>query len=70
MGGKAGLVPIALAVGFGILNGYWVFKPAFDEREAQKILETSPKQTEPTYSRQIFNWWAGNSPTDKTGQQK
>ncbi|KAM5439419.1 hypothetical protein MferCBS31731_004515 [Microsporum ferrugineum] len=72
MGGKQGLVPVALAVGLGILNGYLVFKPAYEEREAQKILESSSKPTEPTYSRRIFNWWSGNesTSTDKTGQHK
>ncbi|KAK2858387.1 hypothetical protein FQN49_004785 [Arthroderma sp. PD_2] len=91
MGGKQGIVPIVIAVGFGILNGkcYMVFKPAYDEREAQKIMEpayeanillqligsnanvlTSPKQSEPTYTRQIYSWWTGNDSTDKAEQHK
>ncbi|EZF16361.1 hypothetical protein H112_05797 [Trichophyton rubrum D6] len=70
MSGKAGLLPVALAVGLGIFNGYMVFKPAYQERETQKTLGTLPKETEPTYTRQIYNWWTGNSTTDKTGQQK
>ncbi|KAF7507566.1 hypothetical protein GJ744_010357 [Endocarpon pusillum] len=32
-----GLVPVALAVGLGIVNGYVVFNPAFQDLEAEKI---------------------------------
>ncbi|ERF75731.1 hypothetical protein EPUS_01561 [Endocarpon pusillum Z07020] len=32
-----GLVPVALAVGLGIVNGYVVFNPAFQDLEAEKL---------------------------------
>ncbi|KAK2810599.1 hypothetical protein FQN50_002856 [Emmonsiellopsis sp. PD_5] len=31
-----GLFPVALAVGFGVLNGYMTFAPAFKNLEAEK----------------------------------
>lgn len=34
---RRGLVPLALAVGFGIANGYIVFNPALQQREAERI---------------------------------
>ncbi|PGH36764.1 hypothetical protein GX50_00424 [[Emmonsia] crescens] len=36
MGRMRGLVPVALAVGFGVLNGYVTFAPSFISLEADK----------------------------------
>jgi len=33
-----GLFPVVLAGGFGVLNGYIVYAPAFQEMEDKKIL--------------------------------
>jgi len=33
---RRGLIPVALAVGFGIANGYITFNPAFQEIEIEK----------------------------------
>ncbi|WEW57209.1 hypothetical protein PRK78_002671 [Emydomyces testavorans] len=40
-----GLVPIALAIGFGVLNGYIVFQPAYAERNTQKAIQPQEENT-------------------------
>ncbi|OJD17920.1 hypothetical protein AJ78_02025 [Emergomyces pasteurianus Ep9510] len=39
MGRMRGFVPVALAVGFGVLNGYVTFAPSFMGLEANKMHE-------------------------------
>nr|KMM70649.1 hypothetical protein CPAG_06960 [Coccidioides posadasii RMSCC 3488] len=41
----SGLFPVALAVGFGILNGYIVFQPAYADREAKKFQQSHQGST-------------------------
>ncbi|RKF57185.1 putative csep0310 effector protein [Golovinomyces cichoracearum] len=39
---RRGIIPIFIATGIGIINGIWVFKPAFQESQRNT---TDPRQT-------------------------